>query len=76
MGARECVCIDYRVLNKVIVVKDKFLTPNIDELLDELFGSTYFSKLEIRRHGSDVHKTAFRIHEGDYEFRVMPLGWG
>lgn len=72
MGARECVCIDYRVLNKVIVVKDKFPIPNIDEL----FGSTYFSKLEIRRHESDVHRTAFRIYEGDYEFRVMPLGWG
>lgn len=76
MGARECVCIDYRVLNKVTVVKYKFPIPNIDELLNELFGSTYFSKLEIRRHESDVHITTFRIHEGDNEFRVMPLGWG
>jgi hypothetical protein len=72
--------VDYRHLNS-LTVKTKYSLPLIDELLDELQGSSWFSKLDlragyhlIRLAPGEEYKTTFHTHHGHYEFLVIAFG--
>jgi hypothetical protein len=74
------LCIDYRALNK-ITVRNWYLIPQIDDLLDQLTGAKYFNKIDLNSgyhqvliEQTYVWKTAFKSKEGFFEWLVMPFG--
>ena len=73
-------CIDYRKLNAV-TRKDAYPIPRIDDTLDTLAGSKWFSTLDmvsgywqVEVGEEDREKTAFCTPNGLFEFKVMPFG--
>ena len=62
-------------------MKNKYPLPRIDDLFDQMRGVKVFSKIDLRSRyhqvrikGEDIHKIAFRIRYGNYEFVVVPFG--
>nr|GEV11203.1 hypothetical protein [Tanacetum cinerariifolium] len=76
----EEMCNDYRELNK-LTVKNRCPHPRINDLVNQLQGSQFFSKIDLRSryhqlrvHEDEIPKTAFRTRYGHFEFTVIPFG--
>ncbi|GKB21459.1 hypothetical protein Tco_0855382, partial [Tanacetum coccineum] len=74
------MCIDYRELNK-LTIKNRYPLPRIDDLFDQLQGSSVYSKIDLqlgyhqlRIKEEDIPTTAFRTRYGHFEFQVKPFG--
>jgi len=74
------VCVDFRLLNE-LTIGDAYPIPRIDEILDQLGRSRYYSTLDlvsgyhhVSIRAEDRQKTAFSTDKGHYEFRRMPFG--
>nr|GEV23628.1 retrotransposon protein, putative, Ty3-gypsy subclass [Tanacetum cinerariifolium] len=73
------MCIDYQELNK-LMIKNRYPLPRIDDLFDQLQGSSVYLKIDLRLgyhqlrvKDKDIPKTAFRTRYGHYECQVMPF---
>jgi hypothetical protein len=73
-------CVDYRKINS-ITKKDAYPIPRIDDTLDTLAGSIWFTTLDlltgywqIEVNQNDKEKTAFTTRDGLFQFKVMPFG--
>jgi hypothetical protein len=74
------LCMDYRVLNELII-KNKYPLPKIDGLFDQLYGVCVFSKInlqsgyhQLKIRECDIPKIAFISMYGLYEYMVMSFG--
>jgi hypothetical protein len=74
------LCIDYHQLNKA-TIKNQYLLPRIDDLFDQMKGTTVFSKIDLRSgyhqlriKEDDIPKTTFKMRFGHYEFTFLPFG--
>ena len=74
------MCIDYEALNNILV-KNKYPLPRINELIDYLKGSKFFTKLDLKSEyhqilieSTDVWKMTFKTKEGLFEWLVDPFG--
>ena len=75
------LCVDYRQLN-ASTVKDAYPLPHIDEALEAISRSKYFSTIDLAQgyyqvatDPDDIPKTAFRVGTGGlYEYLRMPFG--
>ncbi|GKE12669.1 putative reverse transcriptase domain-containing protein, partial [Tanacetum coccineum] len=74
------MCIDYRELNK-LTLKNRYPLPRIDDLFDQLEGSSVYSNIDLRSgyhqlrvRNEDIPNTVFRNRYGHYEFQVMSFG--
>jgi hypothetical protein len=74
-------CVDYRKLN-ALTIKNKFPMPLVEEILDALAGTQFFTSLDlttgyhhIKMGEADEYKPTFKTHHGHYQFRVMPFGF-
>nr|GEV60248.1 putative reverse transcriptase domain-containing protein [Tanacetum cinerariifolium] len=64
------MCIDYQELNK-LTIKNRYPLPRIDDLFDQLPGSSVYSKIDLRSgyhqlrvRDEDIPKNAFRMCQG------------
>src|SRR3954466_1537855 len=76
----ERICVDYRPL-KLATIKNKYPLPRINDLYDQLAGSSVFSKMDLRLgyhqikiKNKDIPKMAFTTRYGLYEYPVMSFG--
>jgi hypothetical protein len=74
------MCVDYKGLN-AITSRDRYPMPYIDDLLNKLHGSRYFTKMDLsseyhqlRIHPDDRNKIAFISPDSLYNWRVLPFG--
>ncbi|GKA94440.1 putative reverse transcriptase domain-containing protein [Tanacetum coccineum] len=74
------MCIDYHKLNN-LTIKNRYPLPRIDDLFDQLQGSSVYSKIDLRSgyhhlciREEDIPITAFQTRYGHYEFQVIPFG--
>lgn len=77
---RYRIVVDFRALN-TITKGAVFPIPLINEILDNIGDSSYFTSIDLKSgfyqvpiHAKDAEKTAFSTPKGHYEFTRMPMG--